>query len=204
MEPSSTTGKRDNDMKRIIKTGAAAAIAALAALGVIGTATTADATVAVTDGVGFVGKGDVQDALGLANDAALQVLFKSAGGIKFTAGTVTLGNETRWVCGAGTQSQTSLVTQAAPVNATPNTNAQGKLSNGWNLNGRITDGSVAGKYISGKRVGAPYVGYCPAGEAFGGFVDYLNPATAYDRFTVTSETGPLQVNGVDLPNTPIV
>src|SRR5262245_15667094 len=190
------TGKRDNDMKCIIKTGAAAAIAALAALGVIGTATAANANVAVTDGVGFVGKGDVQNALSLPNDAALQDLFKSPGGITFTAGTVTFGNETRWVCGSGTQSQTSLVTQAAPVNATPNTNAQGKLSNGWNLTGRVTDGSVAGKYLSGKRVGAPYVGYCPAGEAFTGFLP--------NNFTVTSETGPLQVNRVDLPNTPIV
>src|SRR5262245_33959391 len=174
-----TTGKRDNDMKRIIKTGAAAAIAALAALGVIGTATAAGANVAVTDGVGFVGKGDVQNALGLANDAALQNLFKS-GGINFTS-TVTFGNETRWVCGSGTQSRTSLVTQAAPVNATPNLNAQGKLSNGWNLNG-----PGAGTFISGKYVGAPYVGYCPAEEAFGGFLPNI----------FTSETGPLQVNGV--------
>lgn len=181
-------------MRRIIKI---AALAAIPAATLIGTASMASASVTVSDaGTGFIGKGDVQNALGLANDAAIQTLFQSPGGIKFTAGTVTLGNETRWSCSDGsTQSQTSLVTQAGPVNATPNTNNQGKLSNGWNLNGRVTDGSVAGKYIGGKRAGAPYVGYCGAGFTTG-FLPNV--------FTVTSESGPLQVNGVDLPNTPIV
>ena len=181
-------------MKRITKAGATAAIAALAALGVVGTATGAGANVAVTDGVGFVGKGDVQTALGLANDAAMQDLFKSlpnGAAIKFTA-TVTQGNETRWSCSSGEQSRTSQVTQGVQIKATPNTNAQGKLSNGWNLNGR--DWSAGSTYISGGYVGAPYVGYCPAGDSFGGFLP--------NNFPVT--WGPLQVNSVDLPNTPIV
>jgi hypothetical protein len=43
----------------------------LVALAVIA-APFANANVAVTDGVGFVGKGDVQNALGLHNDAAMQ------------------------------------------------------------------------------------------------------------------------------------
>jgi hypothetical protein len=189
-------------MRRITKI---AALAALSAAAVVGLASQAGATVNVTDGSGFVGKGDVQNALQLANDAAIQTVFQSPGGIKFTAGTVTLGNETRWTCSDGsTNSRTSLVTMAALVNATPNTNAQGKLSNGWNLNG--TSG-LGGKYISGKYVGAPYVGDC-GGAGFTGFVNSTNPATAYPQFTTTFESGPLQVTGngitADLPNTPIV
>ena len=45
-------------------------------LATLGLASSANATVAVdTTGTGFVGKGDVQDALGLANDQAMQSLF---------------------------------------------------------------------------------------------------------------------------------
>jgi hypothetical protein len=153
------------------------------------------ANVAVTDGVGYIGKGDVQNALNLQNDQSLQSLYK-AGGITFGGGTVTFGNETRWTCSGGVQSQTSLVTDAVNVNVTPVLNNGGKVT-GWNATGR-----TAGSFISGKRVGAPYVGYCPAGESFLGFVDSKNPDTAYDQFT-TNYSGGLTVNGFDLPNTPV-
>jgi parvulin-like peptidyl-prolyl isomerase len=46
--------------------------------------TAAMANVAVDNGVGFVGKGDVQTALGLKNDAEMQDVFKSAAGVKFS------------------------------------------------------------------------------------------------------------------------
>ena len=62
-------------MRRITKVAAIAATA-LTALIAAGTAANASVNVDAT-GVGFVGKGDVQNALGLANDAAMQDLFKS-------------------------------------------------------------------------------------------------------------------------------
>jgi hypothetical protein len=50
--------------------GATAPIAAIAATALIATGTAASASVNVTDGTGFVGKGDVQTALGYANNNA--------------------------------------------------------------------------------------------------------------------------------------
>jgi hypothetical protein len=177
-------------MKRITK------IVALAAIALFATAAVANATVTVTDGVGYIGKGDVQNTLLLKNDAALQDLFQN-GGINFGGGTVTFGNETRWTCSGSVQSQTSLVTDAVNVSVTPALNNGGKVT-GWNATGR-----TVGSFISGKRIGALYVGYCPAGETFVNFVDSKNPDTAYDQFT-TTYSGGLTVNGVDLPNTPAV
>jgi hypothetical protein len=181
-----TTWKQDKQMRRITKV---AAITATAITALIATAGAASASVNVTDGVGFVGKGDVQTALHLSSDEAVQSLFK-AGGIKFTMGTETsMSNETRWVCGSGENSQTSTVRYgAATVTAVANTNNAGKLTNGWNLT------TTRGQYLGGERTGAPYVGYCASG-GFGGFLDNV--------FTNTGTTTGLKVNGVDLPNTPV-
>ena len=38
----------------------------------------------------------------------------------------------------------------------------------FNLNG--VDLTKGGTYVSGERLGVPYVGYCPAGKAFTGFL----------------------------------
>jgi hypothetical protein len=54
---------------------------------------------------------------------------------------------------------------------------------------------MAYEFVSGQRVVAPYVGYCPAGEAFGGFLPNV--------FTTDISDGGLEVNGVALPNTPV-
>jgi hypothetical protein len=166
------------------------AIASIAALA-LAVPAAANASVSVDDaGAGFVGKGDVQTALGLANDAAMQDLFKKDG-IKFTMGTErSLSTETKWKCGTGTNSQTSTVRYSAgSANATANTNGAGKLTNGWNL-----AGSTGGMYLGGERTGAPYVGYCASG-AFGGFLPHV--------FSETGSTTGLYVNGVALPNTPV-
>jgi hypothetical protein len=56
----------------------------------------------VTDGVGFVGKGDVQTALGYANDAAIQQAVKD-GKTKFIGGgyRLTTDKGTSWACSDG-------------------------------------------------------------------------------------------------------
>ena len=57
------------------------------ALAMLAVPAAASASVNVDDsGTGFVGKGDVQDALGLANDAAMQDPVQEGNGVKFTTG----------------------------------------------------------------------------------------------------------------------
>jgi len=148
--------------------------------------TVAIANVAVENGVGYVGKGDVQSALKWNNHD----FDKGVSGLKFTAGTQVMGNQTRWQCSGGEQSQTSLVTQKRTLKVTTLYSANGKQITGWDLTG------FGYEYVSGQRVGAPYVGYCPAGESFGGFLPNV--------FTTDVMDGGLKVNGVDLPNTPAV
>ena len=160
------------------------AISALAITGAV--AATASANVAVDNGVGSVGKGDVQSALKWNNSD----YDKGVSTLKFSAGTQVLGTETRWQCSGGEQSQTSLVTQKRTVRATQVLSSNGKQITGWNLTG------FGFQYVSGGYSGAPYVGYCPAGESFGGFLPNV--------FTTDVTDGGLKVNGVDLPNTPVI
>jgi hypothetical protein len=176
----------------------AASIAALAV------PTAAMASVAVdSNGVGTVGKGDVQDALGLANDAAMQDLFKSqpnGAAIKFTTSYDMLADNTLNCVRFGGPGEpvfvptgstfhrifSTPVTQAVKVTA--NTNAAGKLTNGWNLNG--FDGPIT--YGPSTIV---FEGTCPSGS--------YEMSTVNQVFTDSPRSG-LKVNGVDLPNTPIV
>ena len=175
-------------MRKLIITGAALVALAVPAV--------ASASVNVDDaGNGFVGKGDVQTALGLANDAAMQALYK-ANGVHFTIGTErSLSTETVWKCGISAtnwtqNSRTSTVHYAAAsANATANTNNAGKLTNGWNI-----AGSAGGAFVGGEYTGAAFVGQCPAGKAFRGFLPHV--------FSETGSTAGLYVNGVALPNTP--
>ena len=151
---------------------------------------TASAAVKVDDsGNGFVGKGDVQTALGGINDPTFQKMW-SEGKIKFT-GHTWLATETRWMCGDHIESQTSKVTQDTKLDVTPNLNPQGKVADGFNLRG--TGSNVGGSYVKGERYGAPYVGYCSSGS-FGGFADHV--------FTNGVLPG-IYVNGIALPNTPV-
>lgn len=145
-------------------------------------------SVTVDNGVGYVGKGDVQSAVKW-NNADFD---KKVASLKFTAGTQSLSNQTRWQCGGGEQSRTSTVVQSRTVNVTPVLSSNGKQITGWNLTGF----SGSGDYVSGGYSGAPYVGYCPAGESFGGFLPNV--------FTTDVTDGGLKVNGIDLPNAPAV
>jgi len=174
-------------MRKLIILAVAAMALAMAVAG------TASASVNVNDGVGHIDKGDVQSALHWNNGD----FDKNVANLRFEiAGTQTQGNETRWQCSGGIQSRTSLVTQAnvGKANVTTLKSSNGKQITGWDLNG-ATPGTTGGAFISGKYVGAPYVGYCPAGEYFTGF--------AGNVFTTTYDfSGGLTVNGVALPNTP--
>ena len=168
-------------MIRIIK------IVALAALALLATASVASASVAVDDtGNGYVGKGDVQSALKWNNSD----FDKNVANLKFTAGTQSMSNQTRWQCSGGEQSRTSTVVQSRTVNVTPVLSSNGKQITGWNLTG------FGYQYLGGGYSGAPYVGYCPAGESFGGFLPNV--------FTTDVTDGGLRVNGIDLPNTPVL
>ena len=159
----------------------AASIAALAV------PATAFASVSVdANGNGYVGKGDVQSALKWNNADFDNNVAK----LKFTAGTQSMSNQTRWQCSGGEQSRTSTVVQSRTVQATQVLSSNGKQITGWNLTG------FGFQYVSGGYSGAPYVGYCPAGESFGGFLPNV--------FTTDVTDGGLKVNGIiDLPNTPV-
>ena len=168
-------------MKKFITAGLAIAMLAVPSV--------ASANVAVENGVGFVGKGDVQTALGLANDQAMQEYFKSPG-VKFTAKTV-VTTDNSWTCSDGETYRNAggpwVTTQTYTVKAQANTNNAGKLSNGWNLSGR--DFAVPGTLSStGDRFPA---GICPAGTSLTGIAQ------------VPSSVSTLYVNGAELPNTPI-
>ena len=168
-------------MNRIIK------IVALAALGLLATAAVASASVAVdANGNGYVSKGDVQSALKWNNGD----FDKNVANLKFTAGTQSNSNQTRWQCSGGEQSRTSTVVQSRTAKVTPVLSSNGKQITGWDLTG------FDFQYVSGGYSGAPYVGYCPTGESFGGFLPHV--------FTTDVTDGGLKVNGVDLPNTPVV
>lgn len=175
----------------------------LAATAVVATplamAASANANVAVTDGVGFVGKGDVQTALGYHNDSETQAAFK-AGKIAFV-GTFNTVKDTSWQCTDGTVKHHYFnTTSVNQYTAKANTNNAGKLTFGWNL-----DGSIASY--------GPTTGFTTGDDGTGRFPTYScagNGSTIFSTMHVDQShfVGDLSVtNGaktVALPNTPIV
>jgi hypothetical protein len=134
--------------------------------------------------VGHVDKGDIQAMFGW-NDAALQNAAKG-GQIKFTNKLVSV-RDTSWTCTDGS-SQHSIwtVTSERPLDFTADKNPNGKVT-GWTLNGlsKTDFGTVSG---AGER--SPSYA-CPPGAYFTG----LN--------VTQSATTTVQVNGIDLPTTPV-
>jgi hypothetical protein len=185
-------------MNRIIK---AAATAATAVAALLATAGAASASVNVTDGVGFVGKGDVQNALGYANDAAIQTAVRE-GRIKFIGGgyTLTTDKDTSWTCSDGsTQHHHFYTTTIAPgtVNAVARVNGQGKFTNGWDING-ITTGTPTTTGVGSDGNRSPSYA-CPAGSLFTGMsVNQTHEYTPVEGLSVTNGGTP-----VALPNTPV-
>ena len=194
-------------MNRIIKT---AVIAAVAAIGVIGTAGAASATVDVTNGTGYVGKGDVQTALGYGsgNDAALQKDFAD-GEIVFTQQSAirsTVAHGVQYaplVDGKPDMTQVHVVDEinlghAAYTTTSITATAKGSPGKvtGWNLTPGTTE--TVNSTINYMRI---YT-HLP-GETFVGYVDEDTALTSH-----TTSPGGLMVSNNDktvaLPNTPVV
>jgi hypothetical protein len=187
-------------MHRIIK------IIALAALALLATAAVASASVAVTDGTGFVGKGDVQNALGL-NDVALQTLYKSkpdGTAITFTS-SWTKVYDNMFTCADGKEVHVdNTITGTRTIEAAANTNKTGKVSDGWNLTGGTS--TTVSDDIQ-KTIATMFTACLPDKP-----LADMTPAelrtlpvkvrVSQDQFSTFNEG--LQVNGQDLPNTPVV
>jgi hypothetical protein len=145
--------------------------------------TAAMATVSYDDyRVGHVDKGDIQTMFGW-NDAAMQA---NAASIKFTNKLVSV-RDTSWTCSDGSEQHSFYtVTSVRPLDVTAQKNKQGKVTD-WTLNGlsKTDFGTVTG---AGER--SPSYA-CPAGSYFTG----LNVAQSASTI--------VQVNGVDLPLTPV-
>ena len=177
------------------------AISALAITGAV--AGTASANVAVTDGTGFVGKGDVQNALSYANDAAFQ---KDALKATFAVD----GNRTNITMAVNCQKLDGTVHEIAAdlgyiaenettVTSTPK-GTNGKVT-GYNLTGVTTSGWTAHLDASKKNG----LLSCPAGETFhswGGDTPgrwIMTPVAGNGGLTVS-----IGSKTADLPNTPVL
>jgi len=178
-------------MKRITK------IVALAAITLFATTAVASASVSVTDGVGFVGKGDVQTALGYANDAAIQQAVKD-GKIKFSLGSAEKVNADYMMScyGSDAVGHTIIVEPGTmSVTAVARVNPQGKLTTGWDLTGGTGFTAAGNAFIRT----VP----CPEGSFM-----YMNlgQGDLWNKVVPTGDATLSVTNGaktVALPNTPV-
>jgi hypothetical protein len=167
----------------------------------IALASSANAAVTVNDGVGTVGKGDVQSTLGWNNPAFDQNVEPAANGkdVKF-ARTMTRTTDNVWHCTgiADTQHSYRVTVMDQKVNATKVLNANGKQVTGWNLTGAASGPHTV---VSDTGSNPPGTLACPAGSS----LDFSRPF-ALNQIGVAKYTsysyGDLTVNGVALPNTP--
>jgi hypothetical protein len=182
-------------MNRIIKIVVFAALAALA------TAAVASANVAVTDGTGSVGKGDVMNALQYKNDAAFQadaagVTFQYGDVAEISMAVVCTSDDVTYV----TQHNVlGTVTAAKTVNFTTKGD-KGKVT-GYNLTGASGEATYTSSLDFSKQMA------CPTGTHFS---HYLNGGTwdwdwnaLPDSLTVTG-SGASAGKTVALPNTPVL
>jgi opacity protein-like surface antigen len=182
-------------MKKILL--GAVALAALAApvVATVATAGPASAAVAVTDGIGHVDKGDVQTTLHWNNGD----FDKNVGSLTFDR-TMTRTTDNVWSCtGVGEQHSYRVTVMKQPLNKTTLLSTNGKQITGWDLTG-----AASGPYTVLSDTGVPAdVLTCPAGST----LDFTKPwsinqlgVAKYTTYTY----GDLAVNGIDLPNTPVV
>jgi hypothetical protein len=185
-------------MKRLIK------IVTLAALAALATAAVASASVAVdASGNGFVGKGDVQTALGYKNDAAFQadaakITFQYGDVAEISMAVVCTSDDVTYV----TQHNVlGTVTAAKTVNFTTKGD-KGKVT-GYNLLGASGEAT----YTASLDTSRANMMACPTGTHFS---QYLNGGTwdwdwnaLPDSLTVTG-SGASAGKTVALPNTPVL
>lgn len=183
-------------MSRIIK------IAVLAAIAILATAAVASASVNVTNGIGFVGKGDVQNALGGMNNAAIQNLVDSTNGVTFTYTTTDTYNVVEeWTTGPDKNRKEHQVTKTTThnVNAAVDSDAR-KVKGQKQWTGFILHGFVGDPIVSGDKI--PSVDDIVVGDPQdeGGNTDHR-----ITEVTLASSTGGLFVHGngmtAALPNT---
>jgi len=186
-------------MRKIIITACAASALAAAVPAI------ASADVAVdSNGVGYVGKGDVQNALSLKNDAALQTKFL-AGQINFTAGyTKTYDNVL--TCADGSEHHV-LVTSAGSGTAdvVADTNKAGKV-NGWTVKGIDRASTMAGSNDLYKVMQATFTVCLPDKPYSEMTPEELRrlPTRVVTPSEASVTFDGLAVNGAPLPNTPVV
>jgi hypothetical protein len=173
---------------------------ALAALAV---PSVASANVVVENGVGHVDKGDVQTALKWNNSD----FDKGAGSLKFTARfTATYDNVL--TCGANADNKIvhvpSTSTGTGDLKATEVKSSNGKQITGWNLTG--ASGPVAGSNDLNKVMQATFTACLPDKPYSEMTPEELRrlPVKVDVASQPTVTFSGLQVNGVDLPNTPVV
>jgi hypothetical protein len=178
-------------------------IVVLAALALLATAAVASANVAVTDGVGTIGKGDVQNALRYHNDAAFQA-DAQAGKITFSYGSGTDTLIAHAICGDFSKGYSTPDDQIAvdvdsgtiTTTRTPNITV---LKNGG---GKVTGYTMNGvqSATSGSQSYSAWTTGCPAGLHFAGWQD---AAHAFEHVVVNGGSNLTVSNGsitVALPN----
>jgi hypothetical protein len=188
-------------MRKII-----ASVASITALAALAVPALASANVNVNDqGIGSIGKGDVQNALGYANDAAFQ---SDASHIAFSNGTDTDTLIAHAICGDFSKGYSTpadqinvdvnsgTITTTRTPNITVLKNGAGKVT-GYTANG-VTTTTTGSQSYSAWTTG------CPAGMHFAGWQD---PAHAFEHVVVNGGTD-LTVSNltktVNLPNTPVL
>lgn len=176
-------------MRKIILSVAAVAMLAIPAA--------ASANVAVDNGTGYVGKGDVQSALKW-NNADFD-----RGTVTFTAG-VTKSYDNVLTCADGSDRHVVVSNGGTgTVAKTPVLSANGKQITGWNLTGADSS-AVAGNDFMAVMVATTTI--CrpdkPVSEMTPEELHRMPIRMAFGAETLTLDG--LKVNGVALPNTPVV
>jgi hypothetical protein len=178
-------------MRKLIIT--AVSLVALAAIA----APLANAAVSYDNaGVGHVDKGDIQNLFGWDN-GTFQTKAK-AGEVTFTSLYQKDNNAAAWTCSDGNVHKWTLrIIESRTLVATPVWNGNHTQILGYDLGG--IDFAKGGAFVRSERPNAqsPYV--CPTGSSWTGMVNQ----TMAEQFVNTVLPG-VQVNGEDLPVTPVV
>jgi hypothetical protein len=182
-------------MKRLI-----ALLAALATVALIGTAVAMANVVVNPDGTTSIGKGDVQNALGYANDPAFQADAKN---ITFSLAPSTVHYVATHYCTAqnvwqpGDPPMDIVQSDMGTIGTVSNTPNVTVKSNGGKVTGYLQTGvTSAASALDYSQIDWSKWSTCPAGEHFMGWID---PSNAFSTVTVPGSSI-LQVSSPTSPN----